>query len=400
MARKTKQQIEKMKKDLNISRLWSFSRVNGFLTCSQSYFLKYIRHEKELTKGVYSVLGNAFHDILEDFYSNKIEYKDMILEANKAIIEAESKDMKFNITDEAANQKTKDKYFSCIQHFFENHIPVKEKVLSEKEITIRIKNNCFFGYIDAIHKEGDNYIVTDYKSSTIYTGEKILKEGKQLTLYAMGIHQQGIPLENIKIRWNFLKYAMVTHMQKNGKEKNTKAERHLLVAKMKTSLRMFLKDLNKYTEDEIEGLLDQGVMLNSMSIFPQEIQDKYVIRDCYVEIPLSKESITNLENSLNQTIHRICTMEKEYETIKHKEKDTPRAEKLWYKEIEAKNSFFCYNICSFTAKQCSCYKDFLERENLFKNNDNKKVTDEDDFSYDKKVSDEDSQDWMKVLGLS
>ncbi|WRK54667.1 hypothetical protein SD457_06990 [Coprobacillaceae bacterium CR2/5/TPMF4] len=40
-----------------------------------------------------------------------------------------------------------------------------------------------------------------------------------MVLYAIGLHQMGVPWKNIKIGWNFLKYQNVTVEQKNGKKK-------------------------------------------------------------------------------------------------------------------------------------------------------------------------------------
>lgn len=380
MARKTFEQTEQLKKQLNTSRLWSFSRVNCFLNCSYSYYLKYIKREKEYTTSIYSVLGSAFHDALENFYNGKIPYEQMLSDAENTILNTELSDMKFNSCDDEKNENIKVKYFECIKHFFQHHVKVDAKVLSEKDVMVKIGNHYFLGYIDAIHKDGDNYIITDYKSSTIYQGKKIIQEGRQLTLYALGLHQKGIPVENIKIRWNFLKYTAVTYTQKNGNPKTMNAERNTWVGKIKSSLRMFLKDMKTYTEEEIEGLLEQSMMLNSLDMMPKEIQSKYKIEDCYVEIPLSKESFDTLEKEFNTIIQNIYKLEAEHD----KNKD----ESIFHRQVKQEHSYFCYNICGFTAGQCRCYKEFLESENMFK---------KEEGNLDKK--EENQEDWMRELGL-
>jgi ATP-dependent helicase/DNAse subunit B len=81
MARRNYEEIEQLKKDLNVARLWSFSRINTYITCSYSYFLKYIKKEKERETSIYSLLGTAFHDILEKYYNHKISYEEMLDEA-------------------------------------------------------------------------------------------------------------------------------------------------------------------------------------------------------------------------------------------------------------------------------------------------------------------------------
>jgi hypothetical protein len=388
MARKTYEEIEVLKKKYNTSRFWSFSRINCFINCSYSYYLKYVKKEKEKEDNIYSLLGGQFHDILEKFYSGELKKEQMTEEADNAIMNVSLLDMKFNKKDDEKNEGIETKYFECMKHFFEHHIPVPYKVICEKDIIIKIGNHYFQGYIDAIHKENDTYIITDYKSSTIYSGEKINKEGRQLMLYAVGLHQQGVPIDKIKIRWNFLKYNALTFTQKNGKIKTMNAERWAWAGKLKSQLRMNLKDMKTYSEDEIESLLNECMELNSIHILPQEIQDKYTISDCYVDIPISKEILDNLEKEFIETILTIYKKESEFEKTKD--------ESLWTKTVEPKDSYFCHNICGYTAGQCKCYRTFLENIEMFITEKNKTIKTNGSKG---NVEDDGSDDWMKELGL-
>ncbi len=389
MARKTYEQIEALKKKLNTSRIWSFSRINAYINCSYSYYLRYVKKEKEKESNIYGLLGGQFHDILEKLYCKEITYDQMIVEADIAIMNAGILEMKFDKTDSSKNEGIETKYFECMKHFFEHHILVKSKVLCEKEILIKIGNHYFQGYIDAVHKENDTYIITDYKSSTIYAGKKIAQEGRQLMLYALGLHQQGIPVDKIKIRWNFLKYNALTFTQKNDKVKTMNAERFAWAGKLKSQLRMNLKDTKKYTEDEIEGLLTQCMELNSIHILPKEIQDKYQITDCYVDIPIDEDVLKNLENEFNDTVLEIYKKEAEFE--KDKKDD------IWLRTVDAGCSYFCYNICGYTAGQCQCYKEFLQNISMFKNKENKPDMLDSEVETGTEVSEDDA--WMRELGL-
>jgi len=380
VARKTYEELKDLQKKFNTTRLWSFSRINAYLNCSYSYFLKYVKREKERESGIYGILGGIFHDILEDFYRGKSTYEEMIENAENKILEVNLMDLKFNKNDAEKNEGIEKKYFACIKHFFANHVPVEFKVLCEKFITIKIGNHYFQGYIDAIHKDGKDFIITDYKSSTIYTGKKIPKEGKQLMLYALGLHQQGIPVENIKIRWNFLKYTSVTFMQKNGKEKTMHAERWAWVGKIKSKLRMNLKDAKLYKEDEIEEMLEEATQANNLNNMPDHIQKLYKLEDCYVYIPIDPEILKDFENEFNNVIIRIYRAEKDYEDTKDIEK--------WKRVVDQGCLYFCSNICGYTASQCQCYKEFLENEDSFKLP-----------KYKKKTEDDDKKDWLEELGL-
>jgi RecB family exonuclease len=359
-----KTSLEDLKKKYNVSRIWSFSRVNCYINCSYSYYLKYIRNIKELDTNIYSILGGQFHDILEKFYKGIITYEDMITESEMCILTMVMDEKKFDKNNKERNQNIEDKYFTCMRHFFSNHIPVQKKVLCEQHIMIKVGNNYFQGYIDAIHKNENDYIITDYKSSTIYTGAKIEKEGRQLILYALGLNQKGIPLENIKIRWNFLKYNSITYIQKNGKEKTTNSERWSWVAKIKSPLRMNLKDSKQYSEFEIEQMLDKAIEDNNLNSFPDDIKQKYIVSDCYIYIPLSKEITSNLEEELNDKIIEIYKKEKLTEqAINEDEKN-----KIWEREVLEKDFFFCSNICGYRPIQCKCYKKFLDSQKFFNGN--------------------------------
>ena len=371
---------EELKKKYNVSTVWSFSRANSFVTCSYYYFLKYIKKEKEKSSNIYSVLGGDFHDILEDFYLGKIEYSDMINKADSVIIDANMKELKFDKNDADRNESIGRKYFACMKHFFDHHQKVPHKVMCEQHIMIKVGKHYFQGYIDAIHKEGDTYIITDYKSSTIYTGKKILKEGKQLTLYALGLHQKGIPVENIRIRWNFLKYTSISFMQKNGKMKTTKAERHMWVEKLWSRLKSDLKGLGMDAE-ESKALIDEATANNNLDNMPQEVQDRYTLEDCYVDIPLDQEVLENVEKEFLNLLSEIYQRESLYDKTDDKT--------IWERKVEAQDTFFCATLCGYTPFQCPCYSRYLAEFNMFKQGEDVEDTPNDD-----------TNDWLAELGLS
>lgn len=377
MARKSYQELEAIKQQYGVDRIWSFSRINSFINCPQSYFLKYVKKEKEKESSIYALLGSEFHDILEKYYNNELKREELPDEAKSAILNIELLDLKFNRNDDAQNENIKQKYFACINDFFLNHKTVPYNIKSEQYLLIKIGNHLLNGYLDAVHKENDTYIVTDYKSSSIYTGKKIPQEGRQLMLYSLGLHQTGIPVEQIKCRWNFLKYNSVTFMQKNGKEKTMNCERHAWVGKLKSKLRGDLKDLN-YDAEEIENLLEQCMLVNSIDILPDKVKNKYNVSDCYVYVPLDKEILLNLERELTETIELII----EREGIYGKTKDI----NIWNKSVEDKDFYWCSNICGYTPNQCFCYKEFLDNKDMFKTSS-------------RDEEDDDSESWLKELGL-
>ena len=270
--------------------IWSYSRLNTLHNCQHEYYLSRIKKIKG-EDNIYNLCGSYAHDILEDLYNNKIDYKDMANIFENNFLEVEIYDYRFSSDDEIHFKRLK-KYKSCIVDFFEKHQKVNSKVLTEKEVWIDVNGNVFIGYVDAIHKECDNYIITDYKTSSIseFNGVKLLEKQQQLLLYALGLSQLGIPLSKIKIRWNFLKYTNVKykHMLKVTYEKEVKDKEpkqttscvncNELVVKIKTQL---TKDIKTYYPNmkpkEIKGILSELIIDNSLEKLPKEIQDKYII---------------------------------------------------------------------------------------------------------------------------
>ena len=107
--------------------------------------------------------------------------------------------MKFDRNSPEKNDSISQKYFEDLQHFFKNHIPLKYKPMVEQFIKAKIDGNLFQGYIDICFKDEEgNLHIVDWKTSSIYKGTKAEQECGQLIVYAIGLNQQGIPMDKIK----------------------------------------------------------------------------------------------------------------------------------------------------------------------------------------------------------
>ena len=279
--------VKKYGKDFPI---WSYSRLSTFHNCLWEYYLGKIKGLDD-EDNIYSLCGTCSHDILEKFYNDEIKYEDMVGEFENNFLDIEVSDYKFS-SDEDKNNKMTKNYKDSMIHFFKNHIPVKHKILTEREVWIEVGNNVFIGYIDAIHKENDTYIITDYKTSSIseFKGEKLKEKQKQLLLYAEGLHQLGISLEKIKIRWNFLKYTNINikHMvnityKENGKLKTSCVKRNEWVSKIKTQLKKDIKEYNpEISNKELKNIIDLCVNSNNINNIPDNINNRENIINGYV----------------------------------------------------------------------------------------------------------------------
>ena len=365
-----KEYLNKLKKKYGVETLWSWSKYHSYKEDPYGWMLKYIRHEKETKSNIYTVEGGRCHDIIERFYKKEILYEDMVKEYEDILMELNLAELKYNRKDEEANKKTAEKYENCVRLFFKNHVPIEGKVITEQFVTIKVGDNIFQGYIDFLHKENGYYTITDWKTSSIYIGEKIKKECGQLVLYAESLIQRGIPLDKIKIRWDFLKYCNVEYQLKGkdketglNKTKETKAERIKWVDKIKNNLKMWLKE-DGYEELEIEDMVQTSIENNNLDNIPKSIQDRYKLSDCYVYIPLTQELIDDLKEDIIKTIGEIEEKVKDY-NIYMEQDEIDEAEHLFWTEIDDKNAFYFYNLCEYSSSQHKPYKEYLDNLNIW-----------------------------------
>lgn len=355
MARKTSEELNDIKKKYNVSRLWSWSRYNAYHNSKYEYFLKYIKKAKEdRCDCIYTTTGGMAHDILEKLYKNKITYKDMIDEFEDAWITAGIAELKFDRNDEERNKKIANKYYYDLQHFFKNHQVIKSKLEIERFITVKVGSNFFQGYIDGCFKDDDgNYIILDWKTSSIYKGKKAEQECGQLLLYAIALNQLGVPFNKIKICWNFLKYVNVQCEQANGKWSDREIERYEIGSKLHSSAKMWLKKLGY--EDELMEYLDLLVQTNNIECLPKEVQEKFKFNDCYVYVDITEELINKLTEDITNTIIEIIIKEKEYEESKD---DSI----FWESDEEVeKQSYYFATLCAYSPNLHLPYKKYLDK---------------------------------------
>lgn len=294
--RKTNDELKQLKSKLGTDILWSWSRVNCAHNSLYEYFLKYIAHEKEdRADSIYTVTGGISHDIIEKFYSKEITKEQMLEEFNDGwTVAFDIGDLKFNRSDSEKNNDIADKYYKNLEHFFKNHTVLPQKVALEQFVTIKIGEEYYQGYIDCLTTDKNgNYVIVDWKTSSLYVGEKAKNECGQLVMYAMALHQKGIPYEKIRICWNFLKYVNVLCEKPQyinlkwttvkGEEKvKEKLDKTKLASTLKASVKALLKDIG-VSKEAIESLVIEMEEKNSIDILPETVQSKIIIEECEVD---------------------------------------------------------------------------------------------------------------------
>lgn len=354
MARLTHEELEAIKKKHNVNRLWSWSRMNTYMTSKFEYLLKYILKSKEdRCDSCYTTLGTICHDTLEKFYEGKIQYEDMIDDYNDGFTTAITiADLKFCRSDEEKNKSIGEKYNENLVHFFNNHTVYEHKLLVEKPIVVNIEGNIFVGYIDAVYKDEDGYYYPlDFKSSSIYTGKTLEENSGQLVLYSIGLSQLGIPMDKIRAAFNFLKYCTIKYEQKNGAIKYRNVERCKIGENLQSNAKTWLKAFNYEPDEYLKEMLDT----NGIDCLPEEVREKYEITDCHVYVDLSDLAISKWVNRITTTLKDIELREKDYE-------ETKALECFWDDEEDVKaQSYYFANLCAYSATKHLPYKAYLEK---------------------------------------
>lgn len=379
------EKIKKMCEALGTDRLNSWSRVNCIHNSLYEYYLKYILHkEEDRDDSIYKVTGGISHDILEKYYTAQIPYDAMVEEFEDGWTTAfDIAELKFVRGDGDRNKSIANKYYYDLKNFFSTHERIKDRIDIEQFITVKIGEEYYQGYIDAKVTDADgNITILDWKTSSIYKGDKAKNECGQLVMYAMALHQQGIPYEKIRIAWNFLKYQCVTVQSKKGVKKVREIERCELGEKLQANAKMWLKDAG-YSEEQVLEYLDQLVQTNDITVLPEEVQNKYEFHDCYVYVDLTEELINHWESFIIDTMKLIREKEKKYLDLKENGK-FEEADKLWWEDEESlkKQSYYLTNLCGYSANLHKPLKAYLEKLDSNKNGDILGQKKEDEYDVD------------------
>lgn len=369
--RLTNEQLNEIKKKYNVSKLYSWSKVNCFMTSPYEYYLKYILHKKEdVDNNAYAPLGGICHNIIEQFYNKSIKYNHMIgLFKDGYVTAIDIADLKFDRNDEDKNNSIKEKYKYDLEHFFRYHSVIESYVAIEKFIATQIGNFVFQGYVDAVYKDKDGfYNIIDWKTSSKYSGKSAEEKCGQLVIYAIGLSQMGIPMDKIKICWNFLKYCDVLCEQANGTKKNRIIERCKIGESLQSNVKMWLKKHGYNPDEYLKDMID----LNSIESLPEEVQAHYCISDCYVYVELTEKLIDKWNKILIENVKDIERREKAYYDMKNRGINEEDCSKQFWDTDEnvKKQSFYFATLCGYSANLHKPYQKYLETLEEVKNGQN------------------------------
>lgn len=370
--RKTFEELEEIKKKYNVDTLWSFSRFDTYRTSKFEYLLKYIQHKKENNEiiSAYAPLGGAVHDLIENLYDGKLKFEQLENEFDDIwTTNIEIADLKFDRCDSAKNDNIKTKYYKNLLHFFKNYQQLPYKMLNEQYLLIKITNDIIFnGYADAIYCNEDGiYTIVDYKTSTKYSAKSLAAHSAQLVLYSEALRQAGIPKDRIRCCFNFLKYVDIDYQLVNGKIKTRTVERAEIGTALSASAKTWLK---KYGyEDDLLVYLDALAQSNDIKGLPEDVQKKFVMRDCYVYIDNIWDLYDELKDEIIKTIAEINEKTEKYNELK--DTDLEAAEKLFWDDDETlkAQSYYFNNLSGYKISTIKPFAEYINRINADKNLD-------------------------------
>lgn len=221
----------------------SFSSLNLVSQCPRAYRMNYIDKLGVVGDNIYTYLGTIAHDLIERLYREEItneqalkEWEDKFKNMDYVFVPYENAlNEKTRVEMKEKNDKYSESYYNSIYHYFKNFKKSNHKKFIQEEMTIldfgkffksKPYNNFMFnGKIDFIGANVDNKTIDiiDYKTSTLYQGEKKQLHSYQLILYAMSLESLGYTIGNIG--WDFLKYAKKIKKFKNGSMNETIVKR-------------------------------------------------------------------------------------------------------------------------------------------------------------------------------
>lgn len=395
--RLSREELQKKIQENNCKYSLSWSKLHCFIDDPFSFMLRYLEHIPEERNNSYAFLGDVVHNGLEAFYKGEKTKEQIIKDFEDKLIEQSYSDINF-VKDEEKNKQIEQNYFSNIKHFLTNYEKVSPYSKLETFVGWKFGDYFMQGYIDHMYPyietidiEQDGVVINqlnkqymvieDFKTSTIYQGAKIEENSGQLKLYAYMIHKMyNIPLESIKIGWNFLKYAMVDIEQKNKKVKTSKMLRAEIPEGIYSKLKTWGKHF-KYTPEEIEDfykiIQKNSAEYKDINIFegiPDEIAKKFNVRDCFVEIPFDVDIMNNFINYVQSQIEEMTNKIDLYKMSD----DRNIKNKLFWKDVTKENSFFFMNLCSYTSKNHLPLREYLNTLYSFENTskDKTKLDDE------------------------
>lgn len=180
--------------------LYSYSKLSTFTECPRNYFYTYICGDRG-GESIYTYLGTVAHDLAEAIDLGKTTNDEAVARFKN---EVENTDM-LGFT--WITEKSKINYIECVIHFLQNHQRSEDPNLKIEDVfAVQIGEAVIWGFIDKWRMTDDTIYITDYKTSSKFSGADLEHKKLQLYIYAEAL-QRYYPKHNVKLQFDMMKYA-------------------------------------------------------------------------------------------------------------------------------------------------------------------------------------------------
>ena len=204
----------------NANTPFSYSQLSSYKTCPEKFKITYLDGVRKKHESIESFVGKRVHSSLEWLYNKKNMNKayitfDSLCEAYDEYWRNEWHDNIF-IFNPIKNKKPykTDFYYSmgkrCLSNYYEKYGPdFNQPVIgTEIELLFSVENHSFRGIIDRLDQIAPGkFMVHDYKTSKKQKSRRQGINDIQLGLYHIAIEQNYVDVNEISLRWHFLRYG-------------------------------------------------------------------------------------------------------------------------------------------------------------------------------------------------
>ncbi len=200
---------------------YSFSRIQTYIQCPLKYRFKYIDRikDQDFEQTADLLLGSAVHYALEKLYEEISNFKNVseqkLLEFFYSYWNMEIESLKVSGDGLVVREgSTEDDFIlrgeEYLKSYFEKNKPFDNIKVVDTEANVSFKLDedvVFAGFIDRLDKDGDTFVINDYKTNKRLPPESKDSMKEQLTLYAMWVKEKyGKYFKRLKARLYFLHF--------------------------------------------------------------------------------------------------------------------------------------------------------------------------------------------------
>lgn len=323
-------------------KIYSFSKLDNAQDCLFGFYKEYVEKDKKNKQdNIYSILGVAVHECLEQAYNSSKE-EDWSKLLSETFEKAYSQCIENKIY--FPTDTIRENYINSITNYCATFKKDNHKSFQEQIFLMRIDDDIWVrGFIDRVLADDtsgkDSLRILDYKTSTLYGKNELPKKGRQLVLYGIAVeHSSKYPVTSLC--WDMLKYVDVQYTGKTRKRKRI-FDRHNFITVWRSEIIESLEEVFNGEEDyeNIIYAYEQAVIKNKI---PVEIEDKFILSPAWVSYPFTKETKEECIEWIRETV----------KTINNTTEFLP-------KEIDSHNSFKCIHVCSYRGV-CPYIKKFVQ----------------------------------------